>query len=217
MVDPAIIKESLVLSEIIGQSVKLRRSGSSGRFIGLCPFHSDRNPSFCVDDNWGRYKCFSCGKTGDAIQYLQDSYGLDFKGAIQEAKSIAGIQDEYMTPAERRKHETKVREAAAERAKFRKWKEELRYNLICYTSLEWEMYRKARRQLLDTWTQELEVQAELAFLEADRKERALDQFESCADSELLGYFRTRKIWEGVMNPPWFLSGKRLELVKAKGV
>lgn len=214
VVDSSIIKDAVTLSEVIGQHVTLRRSGGSReRFIGLCPFHNEKNPSFCVDDSWGRYKCFSCGAKGDLIQFIQDYSGLDFKEAIKEAKLLAGIQDDFMTPDQRKRHEAKMREAAKEKAAFRKWKDTLRTNLICYTSLEWEIHRKARRQLLDTWTQELEDQAETALIEAERKERALDQLESMTDNELLGYFRTQRTWEGVMNPPWFLSGKRLEMVK----
>jgi hypothetical protein len=214
VVDSSVIKEAVTLSEVIGQYVQLRQSGGNqSRFIGLCPFHNERNPSFCVDDSWGRYKCFSCSAKGDLIQFIQDYNGLDFKEAIKQAKVLAGIQDDFMTPSQKKLHEAKMKDAARERAAFRKWRDGLRANLICYTSLEWEIHRKARRQLMDTWTQELEEQSELAYSEAFRKEQALEQLESMTDNELMGYFRTQRTWEGVMNPPWFLSGRRLEMVK----
>lgn len=214
MVDSSVIKDAIPISEVIGQHVNLRSSGGNkNRYIGLCPFHQEKNPSFCVDDSWGRYRCFSCGAKGDVIQFIQDYNGLDFKEAFRQAKELAGFQDEFMTAEQKRRHEAAVKEAAKERAAFRKWKENLRANLICYTNLEWEIYRMSRRQMLSTWTQELEDQAEIAFIEADKKERALEQLESMTDQELLGYFRTQKTWDGVMNPPWYLSGKRLEMVK----
>lgn len=217
MIDSSVIKESITLSEIIGQDVQLRRSsGNPNRFLGKCPFHDDKTPSFCVDDQWGRYKCFACGKAGDCVQYLIETQGIDFKEALKQAKALAGIEDEYLTPAQKKAHEAKLKEAATEKGRFRKWKEELRRNLICYTSLEWEIYRKCRRQLMDIYTEELEDQSEEALYEAERKEKALERLESMPDNELMGYYRTRKAWEGISNPAWFLSGKRLEMVKAKG-
>jgi len=216
--DSSVIKDAITLSEVIGKDVRLRRSSSNpNRWIGLCPFHNEKNPSFCVDDSWGRYRCFSCLAKGDVLQYLQDIYGLDFKEAVSRAKAIAGIVDEYLTPAQRKYQEWKMKAVAQEKNNFRNWRTELRQNLILYTSLEWEIYRKARRQMMDTWTEELEQQAELAFSEAVRKEAALDEFESMTDEELMGFYRSRKSWEGVANPSWFLSGRRLEIVKkAKG-
>jgi hypothetical protein len=139
--------------------------------------------------------------------------GIDFKEAIKQAKVLAGIEDEFMTADQRRRQEARMRAAAEERGKYRKWRDELRSNLILYTSLEWELHRKAKRQCLETWTEELEEQSELAAQEAIRKEIALDTLESMSDQELMGFYKTRQSWEGLGNPPWFLSGKRLELVK----
>ena len=208
------IKESVVLSEVVGQYVKLRKSyGNSGRWIGLCPFHQEKNPSFCVDDNIGRFRCFGCGEHGDVIEFFQRFNQSDYKEALKQVKILGGIEDEWLTPGQRKAAEAAQRAAVAERKAFRKWKDELVSNLIHYTSLEWEIHRKARRQLLTTWTEELEQQAELARTEAERKERSLDGLELMSDHELMGWYNTRKSWEGVANPPFVLSGKRLEMVK----
>jgi hypothetical protein len=216
MTDPLLIKESVVLSEVIGQYVKLRKSyGNSGRWIGLCPFHQEKNPSFCVDDSIGRFKCFSgsCGEHGDVIEFLQRMHNSDYKAALKEVKLLGGIEDEWLSPGQRKAAEIAQKAALAERKAFRKWKDELVSNLIHYTSLEWEIHHKARRQLLSTWTEELEQQAEFARTEAERKERALDGLELMSDHELMGWYKTRKSWEGAANPPFVLSGKRLEMVK----
>lgn len=198
----------------MGQYVKLRKSyGNSGRWIGLCPFHQEKNPSFCLDDNLGRFRCFSCGIHGDCIEFLQQINQSDYKEALKGVKAFAGIEDEWLTPAQRKATEQAQKKAVAERKAFRKWKDELVSNLIHYTSLEWEIHRKARRQLLTTWTEELEQQADFARIEAERKEKALDGLELMADHELMGWYKTRKSWEGVANPPFVLSGKRLEMVK----
>lgn len=214
MTDPSLIKDSVTLSELVGQYVKLRNSyGNKGRWIGLCPFHQEKNPSFCVDDNIGRFRCFSCGEHGDCIEFIQRFNGTDYKEAVKAIKVFAGIEDEWLSPSQRKAAEAAQRAAVAERKAFRKWKDELVSNLIQYTSLEWEIHRKARRQLIGTWTEELEQQAELAASEATRKEKALDGLELMSDQELMGWYKTRKSWEGVANPPFVLSGKRLEMVK----
>lgn len=61
-------KARVLLSMLVGQTVALRRSGSS--LMGLCPFHSERSPSFSVSDFHGRFRCFGCGVTGDALDWI---------------------------------------------------------------------------------------------------------------------------------------------------
>jgi DNA primase len=56
------------LSEIIGRSVALQRRSASG-FVGLCPFHFERTPSFTVDDAKGAFHCFGCRAHGDAADF----------------------------------------------------------------------------------------------------------------------------------------------------
>ncbi|MBR5743856.1 MAG: DNA primase, partial [Muribaculaceae bacterium] len=56
--------------EVVSDFVTLKRSGSS--FIGLCPFHNERTPSFSVSKSKGICKCFSCGKGGNTINFLME-------------------------------------------------------------------------------------------------------------------------------------------------
>src|SRR5437763_4318063 len=67
--------------ELVGARSDLRRVGS--RWTGLCPFHDERTPSFSVDAENKHYHCFGCGESGDAIQFVQATEGLNFKETIE--------------------------------------------------------------------------------------------------------------------------------------
>ena len=75
------LRQRVPLSEIIGRRVKLVRKGR--RLTGLCPFHSEKTPSFSVVDDDGFYHCFGCGVHGDAISFLREMDGLDFMEAVE--------------------------------------------------------------------------------------------------------------------------------------
>ena len=68
--------------ELIGETVNLTKKGKY--FVGRCPFHNEKTPSFKVDLNKGTYRCFGCGKYGDIISFLQERDGLTFVEAIKE-------------------------------------------------------------------------------------------------------------------------------------
>ena len=71
------------LVALIGSAVKFRRQGQA--LWGCCPFHKDKTPSFKVEN--GRYKCFGCGKGGDAIEWIKEAEHLDFYGAVKRLSS----------------------------------------------------------------------------------------------------------------------------------
>jgi DNA primase len=87
--------------EIIGEVVELNRRGSN--FLGLCPFHQERTPSFTVSPEKGIYKCFGCGKSGNVISFMLDYHGLSYPEALRELARRAGITiiEEKTTPKER--------------------------------------------------------------------------------------------------------------------
>lgn len=72
--DLAAIKRSVRLSDIVGQSVQLRPDGRE--FKGCCPFHTEKTPSFTVNDEKNFYKCFGCGAYGDVYDFLRELYGM---------------------------------------------------------------------------------------------------------------------------------------------
>ena len=83
-------KNHIRLSEIIGQDVRLKKSGH--KHVGLCPFHQEKTPSFWVDNEKGLYYCFGCSATGDVFNYLVDKKGMHFKDAILYLSQKTGIQ-----------------------------------------------------------------------------------------------------------------------------
>lgn len=67
--------------EIVSHYVEIRKKGSN--YEGSCPFHDEKTPSFMVSPARGIYKCFGCGKSGDAIDFIMNHEGVDFKEAVR--------------------------------------------------------------------------------------------------------------------------------------
>ncbi len=67
--------------EIVGRYVQLKKGGAN--FMGLCPFHGEKSPSFSVSPTKQFYHCFGCGKNGNAIGFLMDHAGMTFVEAVQ--------------------------------------------------------------------------------------------------------------------------------------
>ncbi|MCE2516928.1 MAG: DNA primase [Alphaproteobacteria bacterium] len=84
------------LSGVIGRHVKLTKRGN--RFIGLCPFHNEKTPSFHVSEDDGYYHCFGCGVSGDAISFLREKEGLGFMDAVRNLADLAGMDVPQSTP-----------------------------------------------------------------------------------------------------------------------
>ncbi len=79
--------------QLIGESIRLFRRGSN--FIGLCPFHDEKTPSFTVSPDKQFYKCFGCGKSGNAITFVMEHNGLSFLEAMKLLAGKAGIPFEF--------------------------------------------------------------------------------------------------------------------------
>src|SRR5579885_3379945 len=93
------LRARVSLAEIIGRRVKLVRRGRE--FIGLCPFHNEKTPSFSVVEDKGFYHCFGCGAHGDVISYVMQSEGQGFLDAVEELARRAGLEVPKPTPEER--------------------------------------------------------------------------------------------------------------------
>ena len=91
------------LSQIVGRHVKLTRKGN--RFLGLCPFHNEKSPSFNVRDDEGFYHCFGCGVSGDAISFLREKEGLGFMDAVRQLADQAGLDVPEQAPQDPREVE----------------------------------------------------------------------------------------------------------------
>ncbi|HEX6977115.1 MAG TPA: DNA primase [Patescibacteria group bacterium] len=84
------IKQKTDIVAIIGEHVVLKKAGSN--FKGLCPFHSEKSPSFMVSPELQIYKCFGCGEGGDVFSFLEKQEGMDFGEALKYLADRAGIK-----------------------------------------------------------------------------------------------------------------------------
>lgn len=107
------IRRQSDITEVIGEVVRLKKQGSG--FIGLCPFHADRNPSMHVNPTLGLFKCFSCGKGGNVITFIMEFHRLTFQEAVKNLAQRAhvALPDE---PESGVQSETRNRHEAAYRA-----------------------------------------------------------------------------------------------------
>lgn len=83
------ILERVSLVQVISETVQLKKQGR--RFVGLCPFHSEKTPSFSVSDEMKLYYCFGCQAGGNAITYLTQIHGLSRMEALERLAGIAGV------------------------------------------------------------------------------------------------------------------------------
>lgn len=94
-----IIRERIDLVELVSDYVRLERAGKN--YKGLCPFHTEKTPSFFVSPELNRFHCFGCGASGDAFAFLMRIEGLSFREALRQLAQRAGIElHEDALPAE---------------------------------------------------------------------------------------------------------------------
>ncbi|MGB3209849.1 MAG: DNA primase [Desulforhopalus sp.] len=84
------IKEEADIVQIIGECVELKRSGT--RFLGLCPFHGEKTPSFSVHSGQQFFHCFGCGESGDVFTFIMKYNSLDFPEAVKTLANRYNIQ-----------------------------------------------------------------------------------------------------------------------------
>ena len=92
--------------DVVGRHVELKRGGAN--FMGLCPFHGEKSPSFSVSPVKQFYYCFGCGAGGDAIRFLTEHLGLSFIEAVRELAQGAGltVPEEQVSADERQRRDT---------------------------------------------------------------------------------------------------------------
>jgi DNA primase len=92
------VKSRMDITELIGDYVQLRRTGSSLK--GLCPFHSEKTPSFTVSPDRQTFHCFGCGKGGDVFAFLMEIEGLSFREALEQLAQRTGVKLSREAPEE---------------------------------------------------------------------------------------------------------------------
>ena len=105
------------MAGIVGERVKLKRSGNE--YVGLCPFHQEKTPSFSINPAKNLYYCFGCQAGGNVLSFLMEMDSLDFVGAVERLAEMEGVSIVYATQQngrgrfEQSPHYAALRHAAA--------------------------------------------------------------------------------------------------------
>ncbi len=99
----AAVKEQSDIVRIIGEHVELKRSGV--RYLGLCPFHGEKTPSFSVHGSEQFFHCFGCGESGDVFSFLMKYHNYDFPTALKYLADRLNIQlpEKRLSPEEKQR------------------------------------------------------------------------------------------------------------------
>lgn len=103
------VRERTDIIELVSQYVSLKRAGTN--HMGLCPFHSEKSPSFSVHAGRQFYHCFGCGVGGDAFSFLMQIEGLAFPDAVRRLAERVGIdlEERQLSPEEERRQQQRER------------------------------------------------------------------------------------------------------------
>ena len=105
--DIARVRAATDFVAIAGEHMALRKVGS--RWVGLCPFHLEKTPSFSVNAELGFYYCFGCGAKGDVITFVRELEHLDFVEAVEKLAARAGVTLHYDDQATGRHQQRRAR------------------------------------------------------------------------------------------------------------
>jgi len=134
------VREAADIVEVVSAHTDLRRQGE--RFVGLCPFHEERTPSFSVKPRDGFYYCFGCEAGGDTIRFVQEKEGLSFPDAVE------ALAERYGVEVERETEDPKAEEARRRRGRLG---DALQRAASFYESYLWDSEKaaKARAYLVE--------------------------------------------------------------------
>jgi DNA primase len=115
------VRDAVDFVELVSTRTDLRRAGPNS-YEGLCPFHDERSPSFGIDPTRKVYYCFGCQAKGDVFTFVQETEGVDFKGALELLADRCGVELEREAEdpgeAERRRRRERLLELLARTAAF---------------------------------------------------------------------------------------------------
>jgi DNA primase len=127
------LKQTADIVEVVSTHTDLRRQGA--RWVGLCPFHEERTPSFSVDAQEKLYHCFGCGVGGDVIKFVEEKEGLGF------AEAVELLADRYGVELEREREDPR---AEAKRQQRRRLEQLLERAAAFYANFLWESKEAAK-------------------------------------------------------------------------
>jgi DNA primase len=115
------VRDAVDFLELVSARTDLRRAGPA-RHEGLCPFHEERTPSFGIDPTQKVYYCFGCQASGDVFTFVQETEGVDFKGALELLAERYGVElqreEEDPREAERRRRRERLLELLSRTASY---------------------------------------------------------------------------------------------------
>ena len=115
------VRDAVDFLELVSARTELRRAGPA-RYEGLCPFHDERTPSFGIDPAQKVYYCFGCQASGDVFTFVQETEGVDFKGALELLAERYGVElqreEEDPKEAERRRRRERLLELLGRTAAY---------------------------------------------------------------------------------------------------
>jgi DNA primase len=115
------VREAVDMIALVSARTELRRAGAN-EWVGLCPFHDERTPSFGVNPDEKVYHCFGCQASGDAFTFVMETEGLDFTGALEALADRFGVQlqteDEDPAAAFRRQRRARLHEVLGRAAGY---------------------------------------------------------------------------------------------------
>lgn len=110
------VKSKVDIVEVISSYVPLKKSGRN--FSGLCPFHSEKTPSFMVSSERQVFKCFGCGESGDVFTFLEKMEGWGFRETLEELAKRVGVKLTTFAPSAQSKEKDKILAVNSLSAKF---------------------------------------------------------------------------------------------------
>lgn len=216
------VREKTDIATLIeSKGVALRRVGS--RYVGLCPVHSERSPSFNVNTDSQTFHCFGCGVSGDAIAFIQEVDGYNFTGAIEYLAELAGIEienSEGEDPDYLRKKDY-IRCVGQASWFYRKMFASLDESHPAKQNLEGRNYLKVEGR--ETWIEDFgmgyapdsfDMLTKFLLKQEFTEEQIIDAglaFRSDKTGKLIDRFRNRLMWEirNIQGKPIGFSGRRL--------
>jgi len=102
------VRDAADMVDVVGEQVRLRRQGR--RWVGLCPFHEEKTPSFSIDPERGLYYCFGCRAGGDIIDFVMRSERLEFPEAVERLARRFGVELPPRSPQARRQQQAAERQ-----------------------------------------------------------------------------------------------------------
>lgn len=110
------------LTDIVGETVTLEQV-SKDQWKGLCPLHSEKTPSFFVNETKGFFHCFGCGESGNAISFLMKVQGMNFRQAAIKILQLAGIEYSYIDSTSLLQSEAAIRTKSVDKIVHEKLEE----------------------------------------------------------------------------------------------